>query len=179
MDVLICSETLLKKHENLRIIVDPSKLISTPVESDSFPMLCFLIRVIRGPIKRHVGNESRRLSLGTPNDVHWAPLIVATRATGGTVRVNRGIVEGTGGFSARLLRGGKFFRGGAALALGHVILARDARCLMRSREHERRHVRQYERWGPLLLPVYWIVSGWLRLRGLDPYLDHPLEPPVE
>jgi hypothetical protein len=106
-------------------------------------------------------------------------LALAIWATGGTVRLRGGIVEGFGGLSAGLLRGGRFFHGGAALALGHVVLARDADSLVRSRPHELVHVRQYERWGPLLLPAYWIVSAWLWLHGLDPYLDHPMEPPIK
>ena len=63
------------------------------------------------------------------------------------------------------------------MALGHVVLARDAACLARSRPHELVHVRQYERWGPLLLPAYWLIGAWLWCRGYHPYLDHPLEPP--
>jgi hypothetical protein len=87
------------------------------------------------------------------------------------------VVEAWGGAVGWLLRGGRLRRGGAAAALGHVILARDAACLDRSRPHELAHVRQYERWGPLLLPAYWLAGAWLRARGYDPYLDHPLEPP--
>lgn len=63
------------------------------------------------------------------------------------------------------------------MTVGHVILAWDVECMARSRAHELFHVRQYERWGPLLLPAYWLVSVWLRWRGYDPYLDHPFEPP--
>jgi hypothetical protein len=58
-----------------------------------------------------------------------------------------------------------------------VVLARDADCLARSREHELAHVRQFERWGPLLPPVYLSIAAWLWCRGYHPYLDHPLEPP--
>lgn len=39
------------------------------------------------------------------------------------------------------------------------------------------HIRQFERWGPFLIPEYWLVSFVLRLRGYDPYLDNPFEPP--
>ncbi len=106
-------------------------------------------------------------------------LALAARLTGGAVRCRNGIVEVSGGLIGRLLRGSRVHRGGAALTLGHVILARDAECLARSRAHELHHVRQFERWGPLLLPVYWTVGAWLWCRGYHPYLDHPLEPPVE
>lgn len=63
------------------------------------------------------------------------------------------------------------------MTLGHVILARDVECLTRSRNHELHHVRQFERWGILLLPLYWMVGVWLWWRGYHPYLDHPFEPP--
>jgi hypothetical protein len=98
-------------------------------------------------------------------------LALFAAATGGRVRVRGGVIEAHGGGLRGLLRGG------AAVALGHVILARAAACLERSRPHELAHVYQYERWGPLLLPAYWLVAGWLRLRGRHPYLDHPFEPP--
>jgi hypothetical protein len=61
------------------------------------------------------------------------------------------------------------------MALGHVILARDRHCLERSNRHERIHVRQYERWGLFLLPVYFLIGWWLAWRGQDSYLDHPFE----
>jgi hypothetical protein len=95
--------------------------------------------------------------------------------SGGSVHLRGGVVEAQGGLVKRLLRGGRSWSGGAAMALGHVILARDADCLARSRAHELAHVRQYERWGPLLLPAAWLIGCWLSWRGYDPYLDHPFE----
>ncbi len=100
-------------------------------------------------------------------------------ATGGSVRVRAGVVESSGGWAGALYRGNRLWRGGAALALGQVNLARDSACLARSRTHELVHVGQYERWGPFFLPAYWLVGGWLRLTGRHPYLDHPFEPPLE
>lgn len=85
------------------------------------------------------------------------------------------MVEAQGEFLRRLLTGNRLWPGGAAMTLGHVILARDQSCLDRSRTHELVHVRQYERWGPFLLPAYWLVAGWLKWRGYHPYLDHPFE----
>jgi hypothetical protein len=98
--------------------------------------------------------------------------------SGGSMRWRAGVCEAYGGLLGLLLRGSRRFPGGAAMTLGHVILARDSECLERSRLHERFHVRQFECWGPLLLPVYWVVGLWLRIRGCDPYLDHPFEPPL-
>ena len=103
--------------------------------------------------------------------------IVATVwITGGKVQRRAGVIEAWGGVATRLLRGGRWRSGGAAMTLGHVILARDLQCMDRSRPHEHHHVRQFERWGPFLLPAYWAIGVWLRLRGRDPYLDHPFEP---
>ena len=104
-------------------------------------------------------------------------LALLASASGGSMRLRSGVVEAYGGAVRSLLRGDRFHSGGAAMTFGHVILARDAECLMRSRSHELTHVRQFERWGPLLFPVYWLVAAWLRCRGRDPYLDHPFEPP--
>jgi hypothetical protein len=97
--------------------------------------------------------------------------------SGGSTRCRDGVVEVTGGMVGFLLRGNRLWWGGAAMSLGHVILARDAGCMERSRSHEMCHVRQFERWGLLLLPVYWFVAAWLWYKGCHPYLDHPLEPP--
>jgi hypothetical protein len=97
--------------------------------------------------------------------------------SGGSFRWRNGIVEVAGGMVAFLLRGNRFWQGGAAMAFGHVILARDAKCLEKSRSHELGHVRQFEKWGLLLFPVYWLISAWLWWRGYHFYLDHPFEPP--
>ncbi|MGH7127590.1 MAG: hypothetical protein ACREIV_03410, partial [Planctomycetaceae bacterium] len=77
--------------------------------------------------------------------------------TGGQARLVDGVVEAHGGVVTALLRTKiPFFGSGAALTLGHVILGRDQHCLDRSRPHEHVHVQQYERWGPLLIPLYLI-----------------------
>jgi hypothetical protein len=85
------------------------------------------------------------------------------------------VVESWGGVVGWLLRGNHLWRGGAAMALGHVILARDRACLERSGPHEHAHIRQFERWGMLLPPAYLLVAWWLARKGYDPYLDHPFE----
>jgi hypothetical protein len=100
-------------------------------------------------------------------------LAVGAVLSGGSMRSRGGVVEVSGGLVAWLLRGNHLWQGGAAMALGHVIFARDAECLERSRAHEMCHVHLFERWGPLLLPMYWLVGAWLWCRGYHPYLDHP------
>jgi hypothetical protein len=101
-------------------------------------------------------------------------LVVLALLSGGRATVIQGVIEAHGGLVATLLRRWLLIPA-AALTLGHVILGRDATCLERSRRHEHVHVRQYERWGPLMLPIYLTVSLVLYLRGFDPYLDNPFE----
>ena len=96
--------------------------------------------------------------------------------SGGGAWVVCGAIEVHGGLVAALLRRGLPVLGPpAAMTLGHVILGRDRSCLDYSRRHEHVHVRQYERWGLLLVPVYLIASCVLYTQGLDPYLDNPFE----
>jgi hypothetical protein len=65
--------------------------------------------------------------------------------------------------------------GAAAITFGHVVLARDQASLDATRAHERAHVAQYERWGPLFIPAYLLSSLWAFARGGHPYLDNPFE----
>jgi hypothetical protein len=61
------------------------------------------------------------------------------------------------------------------VTFGHTVLARDRAAIERTREHERVHVRQYERWGLLFVPAY--LFHWCRLwcLGKNPYYDNPFE----
>jgi len=63
----------------------------------------------------------------------------------------------------------------AAITLGHVIVGTHPAELQRLRAHERVHVRQCERWGPLFLPAYLMAGAWQWLRGRDAYRDNPFE----
>lgn len=95
---------------------------------------------------------------------------------GGRVRVVRGVIEIHGPIVRLFLRRCVPIPGGAsAMTLGHVVIARDQQCLDLSRDHERVHVRQYERWGPLFVPAYLLASAVIKLRGGDAYLDNPFE----
>jgi hypothetical protein len=91
--------------------------------------------------------------------------------SGGKARLVWGAFEVQGGLVALMLRR----LSAAAMALGHVILGRNQECLDHSRVHEHVHVRQYERWGFLMLPIYLTASCILYFRGFDPYLDNPFE----
>lgn len=80
-----------------------------------------------------------------------------------------------GGWLNGLLRHVPIAGGAAAMTLGQTVIARTEFDLEFSREHELVHVAQYERWGPLFVPAYFLCSAWLWLRGRDPYFENPFE----
>ena len=101
------------------------------------------------------------------------PLVLLS---GGGVRIVNGVVEIHGGIVRLLLRHCTLLRGGAsAMTFGHVVLGQDCHCLDVTRTHERVHVRQAERWGPLFIPAYLIASLIALLRGRRPYMDNVFE----
>ncbi|CAN5629165.1 hypothetical protein BH09PLA1_BH09PLA1_16480 [soil metagenome] len=92
------------------------------------------------------------------------------------MRIVDGVLELHGGIVSLFLRRGTLLRGGAAaMTLGHVVLGIDQCALDRTRDHERVHVRQVERWGLAFIPAYLVASIIARMRGLDPYLDNAFE----
>jgi hypothetical protein len=98
------------------------------------------------------------------------------RMTGGSYQVIDGVLELYGGIVEFVLRRCTLLEGGAsAMTLGHVVLGRNREALDGSRQHERVHVRQCERWGPLFLPAYGIASLIAMARGQRAYLDNPFE----
>ena len=61
-----------------------------------------------------------------------------------------------------------------AVTLGHVVLCVDE-ADERLLDHELVHVRQYERWGPLFVPVYAAASVVAKARGGRAYADNHFE----
>ena len=103
-------------------------------------------------------------------------LFVPAALVGGRMQLVDGVLELYGGLVATFLERGTLLPGGAsAMTLGHVVLGRDRAALDRTRTHERVHVRQVERWGPLFLPAYVIASVVAAVRGRDAYRDNPFE----
>src|SRR5689334_8535862 len=101
-------------------------------------------------------------------------LFVPSLPFGGSARIVDGVLEMHGPLIRFFLRRCTLLKGGAsAMTLGHVVLGRDAPLLQSTRDHERVHVRQYERWGPLFVPAYLGISIYLWLRGRRAYLDNP------
>jgi hypothetical protein len=96
----------------------------------------------------------------------------------GAWRVRAGVVDGVleayGPALAWLLRHATPVDA-AALTLGHVVIARDGASLEATRSHERVHVRQCERWGPLFVPAYLTASLIALLRGDHVYFGNAFE----
>ncbi len=98
------------------------------------------------------------------------------RATGGAWQRVDGVLETAGGWPAHILRRGLPFSGAvAAITFGHVVLAVSAHALTATRAHERAHVRQFERWGALMLVLYPGASVLAWVKGGHPYRDNLFE----
>ena len=96
--------------------------------------------------------------------------------SGGGMQLVDGVLELHGGLVAAFLRYCTPLRGGAsAMTLGHVVLGRNKALLDFTRNHERVHVRQAERWGPLFIPAYLFLSVLVYCRGGHAYEDNPFE----
>ena len=102
-------------------------------------------------------------------------MTAAALPSGATARIVDGAIETAGGgigrFVAWLPQRMRF----GAMTLGHVIVGVDHATLAAVRAHEHVHVRQYERWGPLFLPLY-LGSCVVQLASRrDPYWDNAFE----
>lgn len=97
-------------------------------------------------------------------------LLLGGRAirSGGTLEVT---FRDTHASAGRLVRSLQF----RAVTLGHVIIAATRQELDSMRAHERIHVQQYERWGPVFFFAYPASSLWQLLRGRRAYWDNHFE----
>lgn len=109
-----------------------------------------------------------------PNTLLGLLIGVLNLLAGGRMRWRIGAIECSGGIVRRLF-GGIPNRRIIAMTLGHVILGIDEDALESVTNHERVHVRQYERWGVLFLPAYAIASIVAWRRGQDPYRGNMFE----
>ncbi len=120
----------------------------------------------------------RRLRYVWPLPATLLGLLFASlaRATGGTWQRIDGVLESAGGWPAHVLRRGLPFSGAVeAITFGHVVLAVSAAALAATRVHERAHVRQFERWGVLMLLLYPGAGMLAWAKGGHPYRDNPFE----
>lgn len=103
-------------------------------------------------------------------------VVLLARGSGGALQRVDGVLEASGGWPAKVLRWGFPFSGAvAAITLGHVVIGVSAEALAATRAHERAHVRQFERWGVLLLALYPLAGLMAWARGGDPYRDNLFE----
>lgn len=111
----------------------------------------------------------------SPNSLFGLLWGCVARIAGGSIRWVEGVIEiegrGVAWVFDTLNRRQKI----AAITFGHVVLGRNKEALDRTRRHERVHVRQYGRWGPLFIPAYLVSSIWLWLKGKDAYRQNPFE----
>jgi len=94
---------------------------------------------------------------------------------GATVRSGDGTLEVAGGRLGQWISHLPGYFQFYAITLGHVIVGGDHASLSAHRAHERIHVRQYERWGILFVPLYCASSLLQFFRGHDPYLENRFE----
>ena len=105
-------------------------------------------------------------------------LLLATiaRASGGELNQVAGVLESAGGWPAWLLQRGFPFSGPvAAITLGHVVVGVSLDALTATRRHERVHVKQFERWGIMLLALYPLAGLRAWAGGGNPYRDNLFE----
>ncbi|MHB1085591.1 MAG: hypothetical protein ACYCZA_12240 [Thiobacillus sp.] len=105
-------------------------------------------------------------------------LLVAliAQVSGGDLHRVAGVLEAAGGWPAWVLQRGFPFSGTvAAITLGHVVVGVSSHALDGTRKHERAHVRQFERWGVLLLVLYPLAGVLAWARGGNPYRDNLFE----
>lgn len=100
---------------------------------------------------------------------------LGARLGGARLAWREGVLEVAGGPLGPLLRHGYPPMAIAAITLGHVVLAQAQDDLDRTRVHERVHVRQFERFGPLFPLLYLGASVAARCRGGDLYRDNLFE----
>lgn len=97
-------------------------------------------------------------------------LLAVAALRGGGMRLVRGVLEVHGPLVALVLRRAVPLQGGAAaITFGHVVAGRNLQMLEATRVHERVHVAQCERWGPLFVPAYLLASVWSWVRGTGAY----------
>ena len=126
-------------------------------------------------LRHKAGRGLVRYLWAAPNTLVGLPLMGVALASGGRVRIVDGVLEVSGGALASLLRGVPIQGGALAMTLGHIVVGRSEEALALTRDHERVHVRQCERWGPFFIPAYFLAGLVAILRGGNGYRDNPFE----
>ena len=131
------------------------------------------------PPEHHASmRQSRRIALllwASPYSALGCLIGVIGLATGGGARVLDGVVEFHGGFTRWVVRRTPLGDRCSAVTLGHTVIGQTLASLDLAHDHEMVHVRQFERWGPLMGPAYLGASAVVWIAGGRAYLDNPFE----
>jgi hypothetical protein len=117
----------------------------------------------------------RRHLWASPVSLAALPFVLLALVGRGRVRLRSGVLEVSGGLLAPVLARAVPGFPIAAITLGHVVAATDARALSECRVHENVHVAQYERWGALFPLLYLASSAAAWLAGGRAYRDNVFE----
>jgi len=121
-------------------------------------------------------SRALRYSWASPTTLVGMFVVALTLLTRGRCQIIDGVLETHGGFATFALKHFTLLKNGAAaMTLGHVVLGQSEQLLAQTRAHERVHVRQCERWGPLFIPAYVGTSVVLWLMRRDAYRDNFFE----
>jgi hypothetical protein len=107
-----------------------------------------------------------------PNTAIGLLFLPMALVSGGRARWRAGAVEIHGGLARLFVR---HCLRASAFTLGHVIVGQDRDVLDHVRAHEHVHIRQYARWGPFMLPAYFLSSFVAWRRGNHYYFDNRFE----
>jgi hypothetical protein len=107
------------------------------------------------------------------------PAALLGAATGGRAQIHDGVLEAGGGILRPILTRAVPGFAISAITFGHVVLGSGVDALDETRAHERVHVRQYERWGALFLPLYLLASLVALARGRSVYAGNAFERQAE
>jgi hypothetical protein len=110
-----------------------------------------------------------------PATIVGLALSAVALCAGAHMRCIDGVIEVGGGRLRTLISHLPSCARFAAITFGHVVIGIDHDVLREVREHERIHVRQYERWGLLFFPLYVGSSVIQLLAGHNPYRDNVFE----
>jgi hypothetical protein len=145
---------------------------------------------VKGPVNDSRSRSAKHLPPGNRRDAFWLRSLRTLWAgpytllgfalgllalfTGGGIQRIDGVWEFYGGWLVWALNRLPLHNV-QAMTLGQTVIGRSLEALDATRAHERIHVRQYERWGPLLGPAYLGCCLVLWCQGRDAYRDNPFE----
>lgn len=133
--------------------------------------------------KRH--NSSRSRALARLVGVLWAlPLSLFGLVLALPIRILHGRIDRVSGIVPALLVRGPLadrllqrhpFGPMAAMAVGHIVIARQHGLTAHTLRHELEHVLQAARWGPVFPFAYLAASAWALLQGRRAYWHNRFE----